>query len=937
MAESSVLQAEVEAQKPHATGSTAEIGTDILFHSSFSDYSEVDGSDESSSSSSSPSSSSSSSSDPDGESSSSTSKLLSDKSGSSSSSDDESDEESSLPLVRTRGAMPSISSTSLGEDANLYSVENDDQHPLGRSSSGMDRVESSIHEAEGAGVDEDINGPRLEGAELDSPSYNSVTFNLTKLSTDNNEDTSSCFSLQSQDDDLPIVTSASVDAARMSTVSSGISLHSFSFQRDREDETADDIIPDAVLAPDSAGSQSSPTLYLDAGPSGNHLLDSDMAENSSADNTEGAGVTDFVTLHSDLESDDGDSLGVTHAASLSGEYSLEGSLSKDLAQDKIITSSPVRQNEVIDTEVITGGRNETYSVRELDIQTVHSDIESLSTKVHRDDSRNSSTEENRGSQPGFSEVSPSEYRSEATEQSVIGDSSKVKNDDHLPHVEAKEQELPTFANPDSRIISDIDGEFYGPRLVSEGGDQHEASGSVYDSIERVNEIGSDGANRGIEVAMDYGVSPDVDEDDAVLLADDKEGGALNSQDLAETISEEDQIGGLEHVPKSSESEVMLTEENDAQEDAIPGTSSFNLLSIGHRDGGIYPVDRVDEVVDSECEDQVPKPAASNVVQEERVGVNGNETRESDSGTDVNMQVSVASSEPAVVESQDNEDSGRENVLQSPEDAHSLLPDVKKAEVTGVNHPTPSNVHDGMTLSPVEHGIDEHNHGATKQSDGDEGEVSSSSKAVEGRDLTYNVDGVDSKIMEIPLHDTLEMNSALTISESLRSRERETSSSTERVDEDPEASTEVVKLSGGDASSRGGISLEDTNVSSKRIPPYQNLHAVNGSFQKFLPESIPSEKEERLPAVKALHESASRSTPLEDEEASAVVRGTQTAQVPNTKKAYEGDTGNERKLRPLGKEVDASVNITKPAVIGNTESIRRAVHKGWRMQEQIVMQ
>lgn len=319
-------EAEVQEQEPPQPRNTVEIGSDVLSQSSFSDHYDDGGDDESTSS-------------PDDESSSSTSSPL-EKRRSSSSSDNETDNESSLPSIRAKGTEDTTAPLSLSVfdgDWHLCHVENG-EHLAGNHSSrllsSIDEDENKVQEAERTGLDEHVSNPDLDlpqGAELHTPSYNSVTFDLTKFSRDDNEVLRSCSSLQSEDGAVPDVTSKSMSyddldmslancftrkrlaspsnfTASPNTVAAGASLLSLS---PYEDVLVDDVTSEGVLSSKIDGFQNiCSSVNNDTGVSTILELDLKGTERSLTDqkdqDTEEAGVDHSVAVHSENVNEEAD-------------------------------------------------------------------------------------------------------------------------------------------------------------------------------------------------------------------------------------------------------------------------------------------------------------------------------------------------------------------------------------------------------------------------------------------------------------------------------------------------------------------------------------------------------------------------------------------------------------------------------------------------------
>lgn len=558
-------EGEVEVQEqelPHPS-SIVDIGTDVLSQSSFSDaYDDGDGVESSSSS--------------DDESSSSTSSS-SEKPRSSSSSDDEIGDEISLPSARTKGTEETAPSTSvpiIDEDWDPSPVENGEHHS-DRNSSDIEGDDNKAHKAEGTGLIEHVSNPELDleqGAELHTPSYNSVTFDWVTGKE-------------------PV--SPSNSTISPSTVATGASLLLLSPQY--EDRLAAASTSEVVLSSKIEGELKNPSHSdSDLQASGVEgetapLLRNELEADRHMKDCEPQSPQQLPIHGSNQQEVNDPSMSlssdvVTHAF-LRGDHVEDGLPSRDLIQNESVIPSHLRVEEANEAEPFVGEsgsdqRKESLLVGAADLRVTHNDREAFFF---------SETPSN-----DFSDSSAMEHRFKVSEDN--------ESEDHVRHAEAEKHEVPTLSSLEAKASADAGGEMHNL-------EQCETNGSTHQSIEK----GSDATTRSVIHSVEdlggFGVSPDTDEEAASPseLDNNKEGVDVSDQYGLSSVDSKangNETGATEQpsnqlISAISGDELARSHEDVLKEHAFPGTSSLTLSSSVDEEDATSLTDQVDEAHDSE--------------------------------------------------------------------------------------------------------------------------------------------------------------------------------------------------------------------------------------------------------------------------------------------------------------------------------------------------
>ena len=718
------------------------------------------------------------------------------------------DEGSSLPSVRakrTEETMPSRSVTVIDEDRDLCHVDNG-EHLSGSGTSGLlssvTRDESKAHEAaEGTGLDEYVSNSKIDpeqGAELHTPSYDLVTFDLMKLLRDNNEDISSHSSLQSEDGAVPNVMSEPTSCDGLdstlancftgkepasplnsivspSTAAKGASLLSLSPQY--ENGLADDITSEVVLSSKIERSQNlCSSVNTDTGLSTNHALDSMVAQQKDEE-AEGADVVHSVRVPSanigeesdwehQSENDSSHSDSDLHLSSVEGETTpLQNAL--EMAQNESVILSHVEVEESNDAEHFveessSDQRKESSLIGAMDFPMAHNDNEAFFNSEALSNNFGDSSAMKRVIRHNEVNTSGDNHSQDARdeeEQAVTINSAKktsnegFKSEDHLRHADAEKYEVPTFAS----IKSEASGEFSAPEHLSVRGEQYEVDGSIHQWIEKDSGAITRSANYSFEDQDDFEVSRDIDEEAASPSEQDDKEVVLSDQyglDSADSKAKGDETGATDQlISTKGEDKPARINENDLEEHSIPGAGSLNLSSTIIEENRDSFTDQVDEGHDNRSEGPANRIPSHFGQYLENSEVNDFKMGEPKHVTEANplpaqrevTVLSVDSSELASCESQSKEKSGQEDVLQFPENGRILLAEDKRAGVTGATC-------DATTIYSVGHGHDEGK--SDKQKDlvayVDEVTLPSQVEEVGGQDFKQVLDGVNfSTIKESP--------------------------------------------------------------------------------------------------------------------------------------------------------------------------------------------
>ncbi|KAG0631368.1 hypothetical protein M758_1G247900 [Ceratodon purpureus] len=777
LVEKSSIQAEgeMEFQEQESTypRGIVETGTDTLSQSSFSDGYDDGGDDESTSSSSDDISSSTSSSGDDISSSTSSENLRN-----SSSSDDESDAESSLPSARAQGieeTTPFVPVTFLHEDRDLSRVENG-EHLSRSSSSGLLPIicedANQAQKAEKTGLDEHARNPELnfeQGAELHTPSYNSVTFDLTKLSRNDNVDIASRSSLQSEGCAVPDVTSESTSlddlgmtlancltangpyptsdsAASPNSVASEASL--LSPCPHCEDGSSDAITSEVVSSSKINESENlcSP-VNTDAGVSTDHAPGSIVATRSLSEqkdqDPEGPGVIHTVTLlsenvneeadwkhlsengtkelenpsHSDAELDVSGVEGETFLRNLSEAYLCIKDCELQSSQQLPIHGGSQQIDRVNDPLVSLSSDVVTHALLKEDyVENGLPSKESVQTESKIP--FHTRVEESEGAELLVEEPS------QRNEPFVV-DAADFQMSHNASESFLRSEALSSDFGDSSAMENECT--VSGDNEVNPSGDNHfqhahdeEEKAVTTDSAKTDSEgFKSEDHLRDPEAEMGSGLkhSAEHPDDFEVTRHTDGEADSPSEQDDKEGVPG-DQHGlnlATEHISNQlvstkSEDEPASTNENDLQERATPGTSSSNLFSTVDEEGRNLLSDQVDEGHDTECKHIAEEIPSHFVHFVDKAEVNGFEMGEPKHVKEENPLPAQRGDMPVSSVSSSEltlfESQSKEYVLQIPEHDHSSLTGDNGAGVAGAICVTTSDICDGSMLYPMGHGHDE---------------------------------------------------------------------------------------------------------------------------------------------------------------------------------------------------------------------------------------